>query len=95
VYIYIYIYIYTYIYIYIYVNIYIGGTRLTVASKVTITSDTTSLEDLLLDLRDNLKSFGCRGIFGIARLFRIMDDDNSKSLDLSEFTKGELIVYYF
>ena len=34
------------------------------------------------------QSHGARGICGIARSFRIMDDNNSKTLDISEFSKG-------
>lgn len=30
---------------------------------------------------------GVRGIFSLGRLFRIVDDNNSKSIDLSEFSK--------
>ena len=39
-------------------------------------------------LRAQLKARGARGIIGLARKFRIMDDDNSKSLSMSEFKKG-------
>lgn len=31
---------------------------------------------------------GVRGIFGLGRLFKIMDDDNSKSLSRPEFEKA-------
>ena len=34
------------------------------------------------------QSHGARGICGIGRKFRIMDDNNSKTLDIGEFTKG-------
>lgn len=30
---------------------------------------------------------GARGIFSLGRLFRIIDDNNSRSIDLSEFSK--------
>jgi hypothetical protein len=40
------------------------------------------------DLRAQMKSRGAKGIIGLARKFRIMDDDGSKALRLSEFKKG-------
>lgn len=40
------------------------------------------------DLREQLKARGAKGIIGLSRKFRIMDDDNSKSLSMSEFKKG-------
>ena len=39
-------------------------------------------------LRDRLAARGGRGIIGLARQFKIMDDDNSKELDIQEFTKA-------
>ena len=36
----------------------------------------------------NCQAHGARGICGISRKFRIMDDNNSKTLDIKEFTKG-------
>lgn len=33
---------------------------------------------------------GAKGVFGLRRLFRIMDDDNSNSLSFSEFKKAML-----
>jgi hypothetical protein len=44
--------------------------------------------DLLTNLRESLKKRGARGIFGLGRKFRIIDDDGSGELDLSEFTKA-------
>lgn len=38
--------------------------------------------------RDRLKSRGARGIIGLQRTFKIMDDDSSRSLSLYEFTKA-------
>ena len=47
-----------------------------------------SAEDLLQRLRDKLKSRGARGIIGLAKQFRIMDDNHSLSLDKFEFSKA-------
>lgn len=45
-------------------------------------------DDALIDaLRDKVASRGTRGILGMARLFRIIDDDNSKTLSFPEFSK--------
>lgn len=48
----------------------------------------SSGEDLLERLRQKLASRGARGIIGLGKQFRIMDDNNSRSLDLYEFTKA-------
>lgn len=45
-------------------------------------------EDLVERLRQKLASRGARGIIGLGKQFRIMDDNNSRSLDLYEFTKA-------
>lgn len=45
-------------------------------------------DDLLERLRTKLASRGARGIIGLGKQFRIMDDNNSRSLDLYEFTKA-------
>jgi hypothetical protein len=39
-------------------------------------------------LREKLASRGARGIIGFARQFRIMDDDNSRSVEFPEFAKA-------
>lgn len=44
--------------------------------------------DLLLALRDQLSARGAKGLVGLQRQFRIMDDNGSKSLDMSEFKKA-------
>ena len=56
----------------------------------TTQSKTTSNdpEALALKLREKLASRGARGIIGLQRQFKIMDDDNSKTLNKYEFTKG-------
>jgi 6,7-dimethyl-8-ribityllumazine synthase len=48
----------------------------------------TTPDGLIFALRQSLKEHGTNGIFGIARKFRIIDDDNSKSIDLDEFKKA-------
>ena len=44
--------------------------------------------DPLEKLRLQCLSRGANGIQGLARQFKIIDDDGSKSLDIKEFTKG-------
>jgi Ca2+-binding EF-hand superfamily protein len=46
------------------------------------------IQALLDALRASLKTHGASGIAGLARKFRIMDDDNSRHLDMSEFSKA-------
>lgn len=38
--------------------------------------------------RQKLQGRGSRGIIGLSRQFRIMDDNNSKTLDVMEFQKA-------
>lgn len=45
-------------------------------------------ETLAVKLKDKLATRGARGIIGLARQFKIMDDDNSKSLNKYEFNKA-------
>ena len=47
-----------------------------------------SPEELAEALRAKLVSRGARGFIGLQRQFKIMDDNNSKSLDKYEFTKA-------
>ncbi len=47
-----------------------------------------SNEELIKRVRDRLKSRGARGIIGIGKSFKIMDDDRSGSLDSEEFAKA-------
>lgn len=47
-----------------------------------------SVEVLLDKFRTRLSARGARGIIGIARQFKIMDDDNSGELSFEEFKKG-------
>jgi len=46
------------------------------------------MEALAEQLKTKLASRGARGIIGLARQFKIMDDDNSKSLNKYEFNKA-------
>ena len=45
-------------------------------------------KDLLEQLRRKIISRGTRGILGIARVFKNIDDDNSKTLNFQEFDKA-------
>jgi calcyphosin len=54
------------------------------APKPSLRSSGTSFDRF----REKLAARGARGIIGIQRQFKIMDDDNSKSLTLNEFKKG-------
>lgn len=47
-----------------------------------------SPEQLAEALKNKLATRGSRGIIGLARQFKIMDDDNSKTLNKSEFNKA-------
>ena len=42
----------------------------------------------LENIRDKIKARGARGIIGLGRVFRIMDDNGSRSLDRDEFRKA-------
>jgi Ca2+-binding EF-hand superfamily protein len=53
-----------------------------------LTPQLSSVDDLLEILRASLKAHGATGMIGLARKFRIIDDDNSNSIDLQEFTKA-------
>lgn len=47
-----------------------------------------SADELAGLMRDKLKTRGARGFIGLQRQFKIMDDNNSRSLDKYEFTKA-------
>lgn len=51
-------------------------------------SGVSNTADLAERLRQKLASRGARGIIGLGKSFRIMDDNNSRSLDMYEFTKA-------
>ena len=65
---------------------YSRSSRGAVQSKLALEED-FALE-LLEALRGQLTSRGSKGLIGLQRQFRIMDDDGSKSLDLKEFKKA-------
>ena len=46
------------------------------------------MRQLVSIFRDKIKARGARGIVGIQRLFKIMDDDGSRSLSEAEFAKA-------
>lgn len=46
------------------------------------------IQAILNRLKLELKSRGCRGIIGLGRTFRIMDEDGNRSLSLGEFTRA-------
>jgi len=49
---------------------------------------TSSMAELAERLQQKLIQRGARGIIGLGKSFKIMDDNNSRSLDLYEFTKA-------
>lgn len=50
--------------------------------------DRENLNQILQRIRDKLASRGVRGIISLGKAFKIMDDDNSHSLDINEFVKA-------
>ena len=50
--------------------------------------DQQHAEEVMENIRTRLASRGTRGILGLARQFKIMDDDDSKNLDFYEFSKA-------
>lgn len=50
--------------------------------------ETEEVDNILQKIRSKLASRGVRGICSIARNFRIIDDNNSHSLDMNEFRKA-------
>ena len=51
-------------------------------------NSTSDLAALAERLQKKLIARGARGIIGLGKSFRIMDDNNSRSLDVNEFTKA-------
>eukprot|EP00595_Chromulina_sp_UTEXLB2642_P000916 CAMPEP_0196761750 /NCGR_PEP_ID=MMETSP1095-20130614/1052_1 /TAXON_ID=96789 ORGANISM="Chromulina nebulosa, Strain UTEXLB2642" /NCGR_SAMPLE_ID=MMETSP1095 /ASSEMBLY_ACC=CAM_ASM_000446 /LENGTH=528 /DNA_ID=CAMNT_0042111681 /DNA_START=8 /DNA_END=1594 /DNA_ORIENTATION=- len=60
----------------------------TETKKTVLLPTVTDPEVLLQSLRESLKANGATGIISLGRKFRIIDDDNSNSIDLAEFTKA-------
>jgi hypothetical protein len=70
-----------------------GGGVTSLANAVSTMSvgaedNATPLPLILQQLKTALKARGASGIIGMGRIFRIMDDDGSKSLNMAEFKKG-------
>jgi Ca2+-binding EF-hand superfamily protein len=55
---------------------------------LTPSEDETDPDKLLNIYREALKAHGALGIFGLQRKFKIIDDDNSKSISFDEFSKA-------
>jgi calcyphosin len=67
-----------------------GDTSATAAAATNGSSNSNSnvdIEQVLEQLRANLKKQGATGIFSLGKKFRIADDNSSGTLDLSEVTK--------
>ena len=58
------------------------------ASPAPSANATSNMADLAEKLQKKLASRGARGIIGLGKSFRIMDDNNSRSLDIHEFRKA-------
>jgi len=56
-------------------------------TPITITPENDDVDLLIGHLRQSFKEHGANGIFGLSRKFRIIDDDNSGTINLAEFTK--------
>ena len=46
------------------------------------------MSDILAELKAQLATRGARGIVGMQRKFRIMDDDGSQAINIAEFKKA-------
>lgn len=70
----------------------IDGVKITtietkMTSEIDVKCADLKTDDLITAFRSSLKAHGASGIFGIARKFKIIDDDSSGQIDISEFTK--------
>jgi calcyphosin len=66
----------------------IGGNRGVPSSPAPVKASTRDPEALAEALKQKLASRGARGIIGLQKQFKIMDDDNSKTLNVMEFNKA-------
>lgn len=72
----------------------VGNTRIAGQPTWTMNQDRPTsgsqrnVNELLDNLRNKLASRGARGFIGLARQFKIMDDDNSRTLEYPEFSKA-------
>jgi Ca2+-binding EF-hand superfamily protein len=64
------------------------GRPQTAQSRPATASVNQSPEQLAESLKEKLAKRGAKGIIGLQRQFKIMDDDNSKSLSRAEFAKA-------
>lgn len=69
-------------------SVFAGNERPATQSKGRDLTGSTDVNELINEVRDRLKARGARAFIGLQRQFKIMDDDNSKSLDVSEFKKA-------
>lgn len=51
-------------------------------------SSSREFNEIFSDLKEELAKRGARGIVGLQRKFRIMDDNGDKAISLSEFKKA-------
>ena len=66
----------------------VKGSKIALVSQSRAVKEEEYAFDLLLALRDQLAARGAKGIVGLQRQFRIIDDNGSKSLDMNEFKKA-------
>jgi len=57
-------------------------------SSLLVLNSKSGVDEILSILKVELCKRGAKGLSGLARKFRIIDDDNSKSLDAEEFAKA-------
>ena len=66
----------------------LGAVNIGRASGVGNPAEKTRLSQLLVDLKEQLALRGARGIIGLQRKFRIMDDDGNQAINYGEFKKA-------
>ena len=59
-----------------------------VVPKPVLTPEVSEVDTLLEIFRESVKKHGARGIVGIGRKFRIVDDNGNGQIEFSEFTKA-------